>query len=178
MEKILCSGSEDGVISKLKKRRLDESERSRDANESHAAPVEVREGWNKAKWETEWLESFSKDVDILRRTRELTVTERSIAMEHVAHPKSRDETHSECASDGSQVPQRQPKQASYASTTTFDPLHFPSLFAFSVSLFGPLKARLDESVRGIWMVLNETQVRVALLGGFCLGVSFSLFAGR
>ena len=71
------------------------------------------------------------------------------------------------------MPQR---HASYASAAkpTFDPLHLPSLIAFSVSLLVPLKARLGESVRETWLMLNKTKVKVALLGGFCLGAGVCL----
>ncbi len=176
MEKILCSGSEDeGGISRLKKRRLDESERGKkNASGNGPASAEGKEGWCKTKWEAEWLDTLSRDVDMERRTRELTVTERTVPMEHATYSTLQDEKRSESP----QVPQQQQGHASYTSAPTFDPLHLPSLIALSFSLFGPLKAHLGESVREIWLVLNETQVRVALLGGFCLGVGVSLFAGR
>jgi hypothetical protein len=165
VEKILCSGGSDDV-SRLTK-RLDESERG-------------KEGWNKTKWEAEWLESLSRDVDMVRRTREPAVTEKTVAM---APSTLQNKKRSKCISDdGPRVPQRQQQRhsASYASAAnpTFDPLHLPSLIAFSVSLLGPLKARLGESMRETWLVLNETKVRVALLGGFCLGIGVCLFTGR
>jgi len=61
-------------------------------------------------------------------------------------------------------------QPSYTAGTAFDPLHLPSLIAFSLSLLCPLKTRLSESVQEIWVVFHETRLKLALLGGFCIGV--------
>ena len=163
MEKIVLCRDD---VSSLTKRFLDdESERG-------------GEGWNKTKWEAEWLESFSRDVDMVRRTREPTMTEEKKAVA-MAPSKLQNEKRVKCISDdGPRVPQRHAASYASAAKPTFDPLHLPSLIAFSVSLLGPLKARLGESMRETWLVLNETKVRVALLGGFCLGVGVCLFTGR
>jgi len=37
-------------------------------------------GWSKAKWEAEWLENFSKNVDEVRRKREMTITEKDFLL--------------------------------------------------------------------------------------------------
>jgi len=58
---------------------------------------------------------------------------------------------------------------------SFDPLHFPSLVFFSLSLLRPARQRVGASLRGFVNVLRDWQVGLALVGGFCLGIGFNLF---
>ncbi|KAF8639160.1 hypothetical protein AX17_001648 [Amanita inopinata Kibby_2008] len=166
--------------------------------------------WDKAKWELEWMPTFS--VDVAKRMRQGTVTQ--------AHPRFRkpipvvsdlapNET---CADDDSEPdvemqaqiatspltprvpathhspsdektfnynPDTQPFSETGPSPVlgkaiAYDPLHFPSLLLFSMSLLGPLKERFDGSLSFIWDALGEAQVRVALIGGFVVGIGVGL----
>ncbi|KAG6337013.1 hypothetical protein ID866_2073 [Astraeus odoratus] len=51
-----------------------------------------------------------------------------------------------------------------------DPLHFSSLVSFSFSLFGPAKARIRHSLSKFTQKLSDNQVRIALVGSFCVGI--------
>lgn len=53
-----------------------------------------------------------------------------------------------------------------APNISFDPLHFPSLVMFGLSLFRPA---VTKGVRG-WRWKWRWEVGVALVGGFCLGM--------
>lgn len=175
----------------LKKRRFGERDWKRQVNEEkdmirgRTATEETHavdeEGWSKAKWEAEWLESLSKDVDeVRRRRREMTITEKDflprpqVPDTTTGSPPSdpdSDEKEERGDGDGSNDQQVPPGiQPSYAAGAIFDPLHLPSLVAFSFSLLCPLKARLSKSMRDIWIAFCETRLKLALLGGFCLGV--------
>ncbi|KAG6860609.1 hypothetical protein C0995_009430 [Termitomyces sp. Mi166 len=113
--------------------------------------------WSKAKWEAEWLPSLSQDV--AKRLREGTVTNRSTRRRSKHHDHVRfDDSSRSCMSD-----------------TRYDPLYFPSLFMYSVSLLGPLRARMRRTLSRIAEVASDPHVRVAVLGGFCIGMGVGLF---
>ncbi|CAA7268451.1 unnamed protein product [Cyclocybe aegerita] len=125
--------------------------------------------------EREWGRSknHSLDVHVARREREGTVTKRS-----ASHPKAALESsdHMSEKEEHDTTSPRQPRQPYWhPQHPDFDPLHLPSLLIFGVSLLGPLKERLSQSVRGLFVALGEARVRVALVGGFCIGVGFSVF---
>lgn len=105
--------------------------------------------WDKSKWESEWMDMFSQDV--AKRLREGTITAR--------------EGH---------LPTRACDSACF-NASSLDPLHLPSLFIFSVSLLGPLQSRLKRTISAFIESLGEIHVRMALVGGFCVGVGFGLF---
>ena len=129
--------------------------------------------WDKARWEADWLANFSRDVDSARRKREATITQQDVV---ALHPKDEDRDAHARPIEKSQAGDR-PR---HSPATVFDPLHLPSLLVFSVSLLGPLRARLGYALQEIWESLNETQVKLALLGGFCMGfgVGVSFYARR
>ena len=63
---------------------------------------------------------------------------------------------------------------SFGRSSIYDPLHLPSLVVFSISLLGPLKERLEDSLSFLWDALDQFQVKVALLGGFLVGIGVGL----
>ncbi|KAI6145178.1 hypothetical protein BKA82DRAFT_4170674 [Pisolithus tinctorius] len=78
--------------------------------------------------------------DVATRSREDTVTSRPVNMVHRPVP------------------------------SMVDPLHFSSLIAFSFSLLNPAKARVMNSVSTFMQLVSDCQVRIAMVGSFCIGV--------
>lgn len=116
--------------------------------------------WDKAKWESDYLASLSHDV---ARARNATITRRQTP--NLALSKSLD------LDDNSLVPRG-------SCGTSLDPLHIPSLFLFSISLLNPLRARLCKSISEFLESLgSEKNVRIALLGGFCIGLGIGVMVG-
>jgi hypothetical protein len=105
--------------------------------------------WSKAEWEAEWDVNLSQDV--ARRLHEDTST----------------------AQDG---PFGEPRSG-WVGNPAYDPLHLPSLFVFSMSLFGPLTGRIARSIEEFLekLKLRDYHVGLALVGGFCMGIGFSMF---
>jgi hypothetical protein len=110
--------------------------------------------WNKAKWESEWESSLSHDV--AKRLRDNTVTERNNDL-------------SGCGPDRDHA-----RSTSCMGNSSFDPLHLPSLLLFSLSLLGPLQNRLGRSIVAFVEALGDYHVKVALVGGFCMGIGIGL----
>ncbi|KAF5384432.1 hypothetical protein D9615_003466 [Tricholomella constricta] len=137
-------------------RTVDEIHMSRrdDTSHHHRDPDGLL--WDKAKWEAEWVASLSQDV--AKRLREGTITERN----------------ARCSSRNDHASTNDPSR-SCLSSSYFDPLHLPSLLVFSVSLLGPLHARLRRSLAALVEVLGESGLGVALLGGFSMGIGVGLF---
>lgn len=116
--------------------------------------------WDKAKWESDYLASLSHDV---ARARNATITRRQTA--NLTLTKSSD------LDDNSLLPPRG------SCGAPLDPLHLPSLFLFSISLLNPLRARLRKSISEFFESLgSEKNVRIALLGGFCIGLGIGVIA--
>lgn len=118
---------------------------------------EIRtEGWSKAKWEMEWMENHS--LHVARRMRESTITQEAATMDQ----------------------SRSNESFSPSSSITFDPLHFPSLFFFSLTLFDPLKSKMKQCVTGFWGDWNWrlSAMQMAIIGGvgFCVGLGVGLFS--
>jgi len=105
--------------------------------------------WSKAKWESEWDATLSQDV--ARRLHEDTPA----------------------VQDG---PFGCPR-AGWVGSPAYDPLHLPSLFVFSMSLFGPLTGRVARSVEHFLETakVKDYHVGLALMGGFCVGVGLGMF---
>ncbi|PFH51159.1 hypothetical protein AMATHDRAFT_143228 [Amanita thiersii Skay4041] len=120
---------------------------SADAKKERWSPSST---WDKAKWESEWMPNLS--VDVAKRMRQGTITQRTLRR------------------NLSPLPGITTTQGS----ATYDPLHLPSLVIFSMSLLSPLKDRLDISFSSLWDALGEMQVRVALIGGFFVGIGVGL----
>jgi hypothetical protein len=114
------------------------------------------EGWSKAKWEMEWMENHS--LHVARRMKEVTITPRAA-------------TKDQSLSKDSFQP---------SSSISFDPLHLPSLFFFSLSLFDPLKSRTKQCVTGFWgdWDWKLSPMQMAIIGGvgFCFGLGVGLFS--
>lgn len=150
--------------------------------DARAMLTHAEEKWDEVKWEAEWLVNFSRDVDSARRKREATITQKDIAPPLL----STENDNAFASGAGStnrpieKVKTPAERLGPHGAATVFDPLHFPSLLAFSFSLLGPLRTRLAQSVQEMWEALNETQVKVALLSGFCIGfgVGVGLVARR
>ena len=112
------------------------------------------EGWSKANWEKEWMENLS--LHVARRMRESTITERTATKD-----------------------QSRSKEFFQPSSISFDPLHLPSLFFFSLTLFDPLKSRMKQCVRGFLGDWNwKLSMQMAIIGGvgFCFGLGVGLFS--
>ena len=118
---------------------------------------EIRmEGWSKAKWETEWMEYHS--LHVARRMRESTITQGAATKD-----------------------QSQSKETFHPpSSISFDPLHLPSLFFFTLSLFDPLKSKMKQCVTGFWgdWEWKLSAMQMAIIGGvgFCFGLGVGLFS--
>jgi hypothetical protein len=115
--------------------------------------------WDKSKWESEWAMTLSQDV--AKRLRENTLTERNVRF----------------FSDGQQhrddINGHDPSRSCLGHS--YDPLHLPSLVLFSISLLGPLRARVGKTISGFVEVLGDGNVRIAVFGGFCVGIGFGFF---
>ncbi|KAF8558682.1 hypothetical protein OG21DRAFT_1374856, partial [Imleria badia] len=55
-----------------------------------------------------------------------------------------------------------------------DPLHLSSLLSLSLSLLEPVRDRFQKSLSSVWAKLSDGEVRVALLGSFCIGIGIGL----
>jgi hypothetical protein len=111
--------------------------------------------WNKGKWEAEWEGMLSQDIAGARRARE---------------------RHNTLKANSESFPQWDLFDAPSSCTNSyFDPLHFPSLILFSLSLLRPARRRLGASIGDLLVVLKEWEVSVALVGSFCFGIGIGWF---
>ncbi|KAF8452581.1 hypothetical protein L210DRAFT_3468588 [Boletus edulis BED1] len=55
-----------------------------------------------------------------------------------------------------------------------DPLHLSSLLSLSFSLLEPVRDRFYKGLSRAWAKLSDGEVRVALLGSFCIGIGIGL----
>ena len=120
------------------------------------SPTKIR--WNKADWEAEWDYKLSKEVSDL----------------HVSAlpPPSPSKVASPSNSSGC---------AAYYSPTTFDPLHLPSIFTFSLSLLSPLRYRVFgepmETLDGSTTTRSTKSVNwgiLGMMGAFCAGIGLGM----
>lgn len=124
--------------------------------------------WNKSNWESEWESRLSQDVAL--RLRESLQGDQD--GQHHPYNEGKDVEGNDHDHDAL------PPWIGAASPT-FDPLHLPSLFMFSISLLAPLGHRLERSVTKFVGALGSWEVRCALVGGFCIGLGTGLVcAGR
>jgi len=100
----------------------------------------------------------SLSQDVAKRLREGTVTERTLQRSTHDNYLRVDESSRSCLSD-----------------SHYDPLHLPSLVMLTVSLVGPLRARLRRSLSLLIEAIGDSNVRSALLGGFIVGMGVGLF---
>jgi hypothetical protein len=120
-------------------------------------PTKAR--WNKADWEAEWDYKLSKEVSDLNK---LTLPPPS-----PSKPPSPSNSNGSCPA--------------YYSPTTFDPLHLPSIFMFSLSLLSPLRYRIFgepiESLGGPTTTRSTKPVNwgfLGIMGAFCAGVGLGM----
>jgi hypothetical protein len=130
-------------------------------------------GWSKAKWEMEWMEDHS--LHVARRMREGTITQRAVTKAQSRSKLSDQDGDSPNMHDPDEKKSIQP-----SSSISFDPLHLPSLFFLSLSLFDPLKSRVKQCVTGFWGDWNWklSTMQMAIIGGvgFCFGLGVGLFS--
>ncbi|KAF6751192.1 hypothetical protein DFP72DRAFT_1071739 [Ephemerocybe angulata] len=129
-------------------------------------------GWDKERWEREWMGEFSRDVavgiaDRERRMEGLSGDETDIEDETLRSPgqmmeaSSSDsivngkEEYNEIVERSEDVVDEEYLLASrvtaYTHSHPFDPLHLPSFLLFTASMLGPLRARVVEMLkRVIW----------------------------
>ena len=139
------------------------------------------EGWSKARWEIEWMEDHS--LHVARRMRESTITQSAATKAQSRSKESNLSTDSPSEQDGDSLNVYDPNEKQFfqpSSSISFDPLHLPSLFLFSLSLFDPLKSRVKQCVVGFWGDWNWklSAMQMAIIGGvgFCFGLGVGLFS--
>ena len=114
--------------------------------------------WNKADWEAEWDYKLSKEVSDLHVS--------TLPPQSPSKPPS---------------PSNSSSCASYYSPTTFDPLHLPSIFVFSLSLLSPLRHHIfgepTETLDGSTTTRNTKSVNwgiLGIMGAFCAGIGLGM----
>lgn len=120
------------------------------------SPTKTR--WNKADWEAEWDYKLSKEVSDLHTSK--------------LPPPSPSQPPSPSNSSNCQA---------YYSPTTFDPLHLPSIFMFSLSLLSPLRYHIFgermETLDGSTTTRNTKTVNWGIwgiMGAFCAGIGLGV----
>ncbi|KAJ2932426.1 hypothetical protein H1R20_g4640, partial [Candolleomyces eurysporus] len=111
-------------------------------------------GWDKEKWERQWMTDFSRDVAVGIRERSMLLGEGAPRGEE-HQDEVRSEVDGSSKEEGGEVAfehdleekHAAPRIIAYTHSHSFDPLHFPSLFLFTVSMLGPLKTRVVEAVK-------------------------------
>lgn len=145
--------------------------------------------WNKARWEEEWEGGLATDVAKTLRARRVKGMGRRSTVRALARPR----LSPMCADVAVETINFQVHDEA-PSNTHFDPLHLPSLLAFSVSLLGPLKTRIariftptrtNSQVTGLGNMaatdsggLNGGGMTWALVGAFCAGVGVGALLSR
>lgn len=142
--------------------------------------------WDKEKWESEYLTSFSQDV--ARRARGVVMRQPVLTLLNQRRSSFINEEDGEDEKDLDSddedekeylLPPQDSSSSSSSSYTPLDPLHLPSLMFFSISLLKPLRIRLRRSISGFFeSIASEKNVRVALLGGFCVGLGIGVVMAR
>ena len=121
------------------------------------SPTNIR--WNKADWEAEWDYKLSKEVSDLHTS--------ALPPPSPSKPPS---------------PSNSSSCVAYYSPTTFDPLHLPSIFMFSLSLLAPLRNRifgepmetLDGSVATTKRAESVNWGILGIVGAFCAGIGLGV----
>jgi hypothetical protein len=121
-------------------------------------------GWDKEKWEREWMSELSRDVALGMKgskgeASEVSPplafgTERASRMDTSSPtpPRSRQESRDgfdEKARYEEDVEDSSAAMVSLTHSHAIDPLHLPSLLLFTVSMFGPLKTRVLEMFKKV-----------------------------
>jgi len=113
--------------------------------------------WNKADWEEEWDYNLSREVSDLNRS----------SLPSPSKPPGQSNSSSSCAG--------------CYSPTALDPLHLPSVFAFSMSLLSPLRYRLFgepmETLDGSTTTRSTKPAHwgiLGIVGAFCAGIGLGM----
>lgn len=114
--------------------------------------------WNKADWEAEWDYRLSQEVSDLNKP---------FLPPSPSKPDSPRNSSSNCGA--------------YYSPPTFDPLHLPSVFMFSMSLLSPLRYRIfgepTETLDGSTTTRNTKPFNwgiIGIMGAFCAGIGLGM----
>ncbi|EKM78299.1 hypothetical protein AGABI1DRAFT_107519 [Agaricus bisporus var. burnettii JB137-S8] len=152
---------------------------------SHLRTLKTSMRWDKEKWESEYLTSFSQDVAGRARgvvMRQPVLTLLNQRRNSFINEEGEDEKDLDSDDDDEKeylLPPQDSSSSSSSSYTPLDPLHLPSLMFFSISLLKPLRIRLHRSISGFFeSIASEKNVRVALLGGFCVGLGIGVVMAR
>jgi len=120
------------------------------------SPTKFR--WNKADWEAEWDYKLSKEVSDLHTS--------TLPPPSPSKPPS---------------PSGSSSCGAYYSPTTFDPLHLPSVFMFSLSLLAPLRYRIFgepmETLDSPTTARSTKSVNwgiLGIMGAFCAGIGLGM----
>ncbi|KAI0786951.1 hypothetical protein C8Q75DRAFT_254788 [Abortiporus biennis] len=139
--------------------------------------------WDKARWEVEWEGTLSSEVSRTVRQRKGTLeggkprpADRRRATITTKNVQSRNQppipnVHSRRSHEQSKQARgssRTNKDLYRASSVSSDPLHFPSIFAFSLSLLDTLREKIFGSSYS-WSFV---------LGAFCAGIGLGLYIAR
>jgi hypothetical protein len=114
-----------------------------------------RAGWDKEKWERDWMENLSKDVYVaLQHRRQNEPHQRSPLVPTFYEEHDADRSHSVTPSSESERVERPASPAPFPPnllphSQPFDPLHLPSLLLFTVSILVPLKNRVLDCVKAV-----------------------------
>ena len=162
--------------------------------EAERTPVVGRAGapqrWDKARWEVEWEGALATDVAKTLRARRGAGAGRRQTITAARAPRPRVAPLCTDVGVGTSHDEEAPSAPAY-----FDPLHLPSLLAFSFSLFGPLKSRLARMFTssrappanekaadaGVFEDARQSSsggATWALLGAFCAGVGVGIVFSR
>ena len=150
----------------------------------------VAQRWSKARWEEEWEGGLATDVAKTLRARRVKGMERRSTVRGPARPRLTPL----CTDVGVGTMNSPVCEDTPSSAAHFDPLHLPSLLAFSFSLLGPLKARIAQmftptrantAVAGVGGTTGSSRGHVdaggmtwALVGVFCAGVGMGVLLSR
>ncbi|GJE93162.1 hypothetical protein PsYK624_093210 [Phanerochaete sordida] len=150
------------------------------------APAAQR--WDKARWEEEWEGGLATDVAKTLRARRAKGMQRRSTLRAFPRPR--------VAPDYAEIPVDSTSTLIAPEdlvNTHFDPLHLPSVLAFSISLLGPLKSRIarmfspapaytqavgpNSANAGSGGALDGGLAWV-LVGAFCAGVGVGVLLSR
>ena len=177
--------------------REDSERKRRRHGHTNATAAHAAQRWNKTRWEEEWEGGLATDVAKTLRVRRRQGLDRRTTV--TAAPRAPLRFSSVCSEEGG-VERVGSPSAAVAETTTphaayFDPLHLPSLLAFSFSLLGPLKSRIarafsprpnaaavaglnQQDDAGQSEYANSVGLSWVLIGAFCAGLGMGVLLSR
>ena len=162
---------------------------SKSPNPARRSKTPTSQRWNKERWEEDWEGGLATDVAKTLRARRVKGMERRSTVRALHRPRltaiqadNIADSTSTLVHDDSHI------------NSSFDPLHLPSLLAFSISLLGPLKSRIarmftpirtDTQAAGADSPLTHDRgpshtggITWALVGAFCAGIGIGVVLSR